>query len=99
MENVNLKTIKHTKFSLGQLVMTRGIDEWAKTGFDLWPYIIRHANGDWGDLGDDDKRANERALVDGSRIFSAYVVPERGKIWIITESTREATTVLKPDEY
>ena len=32
----------------------------------------KHMSGDWGDLGEDDKRANDQALVDGSRLLSAY---------------------------
>lgn len=98
MANTNLKRLK-SKFALGQIVMTRGIEAWTQTGFDLWPYLVRHATGDWGDLGEEDQRANARALLDGSRIFSAYNIPERGKMWIITESDRSATTSLLPEEY
>jgi len=34
----------------------------------------------------------------GSRIFSAYTVPQ-ARVWIITEADRSATTILLPDEY
>ena len=86
------------KFLLGQLVMTRGITEWTERGFDVCPYLRRHMTGDWGDLEADDKHLNDEALHGESRIFSAYQTPQ-GKIWIITEADRSATTALLPDEY
>jgi hypothetical protein len=68
--------------------------------------LLCHISGDWGDLDDEDKQANEDALTDGSRIFSAYLLPsfDRLKIWIITEAAddkgrRSATTILFPSEY
>jgi hypothetical protein len=57
-----------------------------------------HLSGDWGDLCEEDRQANEDALKNGDRLLSAYGT--RGdKIWIITEWDRSVTTVLFPDEY
>lgn len=61
--------------------------------------LARHAAGDWGDLGLEDKQLNERALRDGVRIFSAYRFAAGFKVWVITEADRNAATVLLPDEY
>ena len=61
--------------------------------------LRRHARGDWGDLDDEDRKANDRALQEGSRLFSAYKTKAGVKFWIITEADRSATTVLLPDEY
>jgi hypothetical protein len=65
--------------------------------------LTRHFVGDWGDLCDDDKLANDEALAEGvGRIFSAYDVPSGAssvRVWIITEHDRSATTILLPDEY
>jgi hypothetical protein len=83
------------RFQLGRLVATPGA---LGLGVDLLPLIKRHARGDWGNLCEEDHLANERALVEGTRILSAYVLPE-GKVWIITEADRSATTLLLPDEY
>jgi hypothetical protein len=33
---------------------------------------IRHRCGDWGDLGTDDKQANDLDLKDGGRLLSRY---------------------------
>jgi hypothetical protein len=86
------------KFDLGQLLATPGVLR-AADGEDLRRYLARHASGDWGIVGDGDKRANDRALIDGTRLLSAYLLGNGVKVWIITEADRAATTVLLPDEY
>ena len=65
---------------------------------------IAAPGGDWGDLCEEDKRSNDEALVDGSRILSAYHTELGEKLWVITEAVddegvRQATTFLLPDEY
>lgn len=82
-------------FPIGQLVATRGIVD---SCIEVLSLIGRHIKGDWGDLDDEDKQANQRALIDGGRLFSAYVVDER-KVYIITEADRSSTTVLFAEEY
>lgn len=86
-------------FSLGRLLATPGALE-ALAGRGLTPIdlISRHAAGDWGDLGEEDAQANERALQEGSRLFSSYRI-EGVKFYVITEADRSATTVLLPQEY
>ena len=86
------------RFRLGQLIATPGVIE-AGAGEGLGPYISRHVAGDWGTVDAEDKRANDRALRDGTRLFSAYLLRNGTKIWIITEADRSATTVLLPEEY
>ena len=44
----------------------------------------------------EDAKENKRALEQGARIFSSYGVGD-GKVWIITEADRSATTVLLPE--
>jgi hypothetical protein len=86
------------KFSLGQLVATPGaLDVLAEESF--WPYIRRHASGDWGDVCDEDKAENELSLKHGFRLLSAYTLPSGDRIWIITEADRSSTTILLPEEY
>ncbi len=88
---------------LGRLVWTRGVNEKmtevAKFAEFVLDCLKRHAAGDWGDLGEEDKKANDAALKDGSRLLSAYEKPGLPKIWIITEWDRSVTTVLFPEEY
>ena len=92
-----------TKFKLGRLVMTRGINDQVAEDIQFSKFMLdslrRHARGDWGDMCQEDKDENELALRQGNlRIFSAY---ERSgsKIWIITEADHSATTILFPEEY
>jgi hypothetical protein len=48
----------------------------------------------------EDKAANDQAVLEGSRIFSAYLLPdEQTKFWLITEADRSVTTFLLPAEY
>lgn len=93
-----MKTHEH-KFPLGMVVMTRGCLEFcAANDVNAFAFIARHARGDWGELGDEDKAANERALVEGTRLLSCY--KEAGeKFYVITEWDRSVTTLLLADEY
>ena len=66
--------------------------------------IQRHINGDWGDLCQEDRDANDQALINGGRILSKYnssltIGRYPDTIWIITEADRSSTTVLFPHEY
>jgi len=95
--------LKSPKFPLGQLVVTRGVND--KTAEDkafavfVLDSLNRHGQGDWGNLCDEDKRENELSLKEGFRLLSAYEKDGLPKIWIITEADRSATTVLFPEEY
>ena len=63
------------------------------------PFLRRHVVADWGDVSAEDWKANDDALANGERLFSAYVVTRGARLWIITEADRSSTTVLLPDEY
>lgn len=92
-------------FELGQLVISAGareaIDALNADGFaDMVIALLgRHAKGDWGEISDSDKEANDESVKNGGMmILSAYII-QGTKFWIITEHDRSATTVLLPDEY
>jgi hypothetical protein len=86
------------KFDLGQLVATPNALANLNPQ-DVAAAVRHHLTGDWGELDEHDRRANERALTDGSRLFSAYRDRGGTKFWVITESDRSATTVLLPEDY
>ena len=48
---------------------------------------------------EEDIEENERALVHGNRIFSAYDLNDGTRLWCITEWDRGVTTLLLPSEY
>ena len=91
---------RRTKFPLGQTVATRGaLEALLKSSESPLIFLGKHAAGDWGDLDPEDLQANEDALRDGSRLFSAYHTSLGTKLWVITEADRSATTILLPEEY
>lgn len=59
----------------------------------------RYLQMDWGEMCEEDKQMNDEAIENGNdRILSAYETTE-GKIYIITECDRSATTILFANEY
>ncbi len=90
-------------FPLGQVVATPGaLDALAAAGRTPAEFLDRHAAGDWGDLGDEDRAENALSLRQGFRLFSSYAydpADPRAKVWIITEADRSSTCVLLPSEY
>lgn len=97
--------ISKPDFSVGKLLATpAALEALEEADVDIIDLIERHIAKDWGDLSDDDKRLNDEALHDGSRILSVYILPTDVKVWIITEAAddngeRAATTALLPSEY
>lgn len=60
-------------FALGRLLSTPGaLAALVEAGQDGRTFLKRHYSGDWGDLDPEDKKANDRALMRGERILSAY---------------------------
>lgn len=88
------------KFELGQVVATPAVldalTEHAVTPISL---LSRHVSGDFGDIDREDWQTNLAALRYGQRIVSAYAIAPDAVIWIITESDRSVTTLLRPEEY
>ena len=93
------------KFSLGRIVATPGaLEALRDAGQQPGEFLGRHVTGDWGSLDEEDRQTNDAALINGSRILSAYVTRKGERIWIITEATndvglRYSSTILKPEDY
>jgi hypothetical protein len=89
------------RFRLGQLVATPGaLLLLARHQVNPLTLVGRHVTGDFGDLHAEDQRSNERAIEQGTRVFSSYVLPNTdAKVWCITEWDRSVTTILLPAEY
>ena len=87
-------------FPLGQVVATPGaLDALELAAENPADYLARHASGDWGELDQEDRAANDAAVTGKSRILSAYSLGTKERIWIITEYDRSYTTILLPSEY
>lgn len=94
-----------SRFDLGRLLATpgalRALEEAGQTPLE---FISRHASGDWGELCDADKKLNDEAVVDGSRILSSFRLNTGQKLWVISEAANEqgrraCSTILRPEEY
>ncbi|MFM2344627.1 MAG: hypothetical protein RLZZ210_1238 [Pseudomonadota bacterium] len=87
------------KFSLGQCVLTKNAQDFLQTNNKLAiDYVFRHVKGDRGDLDEEDKQANENALITNNRLLSAYLLAGQ-KIYVITEYDRSKTTVMLASDY
>lgn len=94
------------RFPMGQVLATPGaLGALKESGQTPAHFLNRHVVGDWGaELCEEDRRLNDQALIDGSRVLSAYRTLKGARIWCITEATddqghRLATTLLLPSEY
>jgi hypothetical protein len=93
------------KFHPGQIVATPGaLEALQNAGQTSHGFLVRHLSGDWGDLDDDDRSLNDAAVIDGSRILSAYTTRKWERIWIITEAADDqgrclATTILLASQH
>lgn len=86
------------KFQPGTVVATVGATH-AATRPEMLRLLQRHLSGDWGDVDPEDAKANENALKWSERILSSYRTESGEKLWILTEASREQTTILTPGEY
>jgi len=101
-DSIGMKLPANTpqKFPLGEIVATPGaLDAFERSCETPLQYLVRHASGDWGEVCDDDKRLNDEAVGQGTRLLSSYCLRSGEKVWIITEADRSVTTVLLPSEY
>ncbi|MDB5350132.1 MAG: hypothetical protein JWN86_1379 [Planctomycetota bacterium] len=103
-----MSTIESTraKFHPGRIGVTPGaLEAMQASGQCPEVFLGAHLDGYWGaDLCEEDRLLNDEALIDGSRLLSAYRTLRGEKLWIITEAAddngrRSSTTVLLPDEY
>jgi hypothetical protein len=88
-------------FPLGQLVATPGaLAALTASGQNPAELLARHQTGDYGCVCEEDKRLNDQAVKDGSRVFSAYLLKDGvTRVWVITEAGRTSTCFLLPAEY
>lgn len=93
-----------TRFNLGRVVMTRGINddiaENAEFSKDVIKSLGRYAAADFSDMEhEEDIQMNNDAIKNNdNRILASYETC-KGKIYIITEWDRSFTTILYPHEY
>ena len=85
-------------FTLGEIfVAPRAEILLQNLGMNPASLFLRHVTGDWGDVSNDQRRANEEAVREGGSILSAYGEGIR-RIYVITEADRSHTTIRSADE-
>ena len=94
------------KFDPGQVVATPGaLDAIRASGQTPDIFLGAHLEGYWGlDLCDEDRLLNDEALIDGSRLLSAYKTLRGERIWVLTEAEgdngrRASTVIILPEQY
>ncbi len=86
------------RFPSGRLAFTPGVAAEIDVE-ELAVALIRHVQGDWGLVCEEDRLENELSLEHGFRLMSVYESSKGKRFWIITEADRSVTTVLLPEEY
>jgi len=87
------------KFRCGKIVTTPNALSRLTQQEDMLFGIQRHQAGDWGDVDEHDRQANEQALIEHTRLWSVHHAATGTKFWIITEADRSVTTILLPEDY
>lgn len=99
-----VKSLGAGLFDLGRTVATPGALAALDRANTLPATLLAwHVHGEWGELAEDDRKANDAAVKNGERILSAYVC-EGARIWVVTEAQgddgkRASTCILLPSEY
>jgi hypothetical protein len=103
---MNQTATKRAKFHPGQIMATpRALEVIRASGQSPDVFLGAHLEGYWGgELCEEDRLLNDEALIDGSRILSAYRTLRGERLWIITEAAddlgrRYSTTILLPEQY
>lgn len=87
------------RFDLGACVITPAAREHLQAcGVTPAALLTRHATGDWGEVCDEDRFLNERAIVTKARILSAYLIAG-DMVWVETCAEWSGTTVLMAREW
>lgn len=86
-------------FQLGRTYTSLGV---AHLGVNVLQYLKRHQSGDWGDVADEQKQANEDALISGGSLISQFdIETPDGKThpaYVFTEEGQGRTVVLLKTE-
>lgn len=91
-------------FDCGTILVTAAVDKRMANDPIFGNFVVqcltRYLHCDWGELDDEDKLLNEEALISGGRLMGVYVCPsDKEKIWLITETDHNITTILFPSDY
>ncbi|GKS83660.1 methyltransferase [Acidovorax sp. SUPP2522] len=89
----------HPLFSTGTLKLSDKV-QWldSKGLVDPHRYLHRHLRGDWGEMDDEGRRANDAAFQSGGLLTSRYAVTRRLSLVVVTNGDRSLTVIQLPEE-
>lgn len=86
-------------FSSGALTLSARVQWLDSTGLlDPHRFLHRHLRGDWGDLDDTLRRANDAALRSEGALTSRYQVTPRLSLLVTTNADHSQTVIQLPEE-
>lgn len=86
------------RFSLGRICITPAAMDLLSPS-EIEAALVRHRNGDWGNVNVQDRQENDFSVANGFRVISSYSTCRGEPFWIITEADRSYTTILLPSDY
>jgi hypothetical protein len=82
------------KFDLGQVIVTPTAGKaLAAAGQSAEEMLCRHQAGDWGDVSEQERRINERALAAAITLMSKYRTRRGDRLQVVTKPDRSLTVV------
>lgn len=92
--------VENARFFAGQVGITHGAGAaLGRAKQSAQEFLQRHLNCDWGELDQEDKEANDRALRRGGLILSHYRTTNGDRLYVHTSTDRSLTTVMLPEEW
>ena len=91
------------KINLGQVYTTPSVqdemrrNDWFR--YDIHAAMGKFTAGDWGECFESDAEFNEAALEAGEDKIIGVYDTQAGRVWVMAEPWREATTILFETEY
>ncbi len=87
-----MSTTLQAKFAPGRIVIAPAALK-LLTARDIQLALDAHCQGDWGDLGPEDREENDKGVAMGRRVLSVYHNQAGVRFWLITEADRSVTNV------
>lgn len=87
------------RFPIGRIEVTRALAQTVlRRKLNLFPHLVRHVEGDWGDVTRTERRSNDDSVVNGGDIYSLYEVEPDVRVLVVTYADRSATALMLSHE-
>jgi hypothetical protein len=94
------RTMHNALFPFGHIVTSPGaLAAIEDAGQHVGEFLTRHGAGDWGEVDEQHRQENARAVARRLRLLSIYRTRRDEELWCITAADRSVTLVVLPEEY